>query len=109
MIRPGSNFVKISAPIVLICCLFLSVASGQKEVERVGAGKPPDKPAQPLLGSLVITSDPPDVEIFINNERYGATREGQMSKPIMLKPGHYTMVARQNEYEDFHKEVNIKA
>jgi hypothetical protein len=96
----------IIGALLLIGCLCLSPARAQKEMEHVT--KPPDKPAQPIFGSLVITSEPASVEIFINNERYGATKNGQLVKPIMLKEGTYKVLAKQNEYEDFFKEIYIR-
>ncbi|MBX7218619.1 MAG: PEGA domain-containing protein [Blastocatellia bacterium] len=65
---------------------------------------------KPTIGSLVILTDPPTAEVFLNQRSQGKTSlDGSLAKTLSVKPGTYVVTVKHPDYEEFQQKIAVRA
>jgi hypothetical protein len=98
---------------LLLYLLINPLAFGQRPLPKVE----PDPPKEtPTYGSLQVITAPAGAQVYLNNRLLGettsvdnASNNGQLDKPIQLKPGRYKVAVKMAEYEEDSRYITIKS
>lgn len=101
----SKNF--LSCLFIISLFFFLSpLTFAQKKPRKVEIKKAEIK--APAYGQLTVYSAPEGAEIYINNRLQGKIlADGNLSKPITLKPGKYQLRIEHREYFPFNQEIKL--
>ncbi|MBZ5647885.1 MAG: PEGA domain-containing protein [Acidobacteriia bacterium] len=105
LVRSVKNFDKVLANVHRLGTEAQAQASGQSAQQAPTDSSKP-QPARDLRGSITITSDPGDVQVYINDEPRGMTSaEGR--EVLRLPAGTYKLRISLPGFKDFQQEVRL--
>lgn len=103
---------------IKIGCLFLGLVLSQTvlgiqkkspEVTDLPPRRTPPVPAKTVTGTLVLFTDPPESDVFLNQKSQGkTTAAGNFNQPLSLKPGSYVLEVKHPDYEPLQQSVTIR-